>query len=145
MNAKLLQSPVRDAFFQTVRRVPAQQAYNGDSLRRVVLQRNALKATVDVHEHRAHRRKHVLESPPFMNDARPGTPAKDHSRYTSAKQQSYEAVQLPPYDAEAEDQWFEALFEELSLSDAQPLDTADMYALDPFDVPEAAMPQHAYQ
>ena len=87
----------------------------------------------------------MLESPPFMNDARPGTPAKDHSRYTSAKQQSYEAVQLPPYDAEAEDQWFEALFEELSLSDAQPLDTADMYALDPFDVPEAAMPQHAYQ
>lgn len=44
MNARPWQGSVRDVFVQTVRRAPSQQAHGGDSLRRIVLQRNALRA-----------------------------------------------------------------------------------------------------
>ena len=44
MNARPWQGSVRDVFVQTVRRAPSQQAQGGDSLRRIVLQRNALRA-----------------------------------------------------------------------------------------------------
>lgn len=143
MNAKILQSPVRDAFIQTVRRVPAQQAYNGDSLRRVVLQRNAIKATVDTHEHRTPRRT-LLESPAVVGE-RAASQTKERSRYTSRVQHTAESMPAVEYDVEAEDQWFDGLFEELSLHESTNTSIPnDPYPHDPFYVPEAAMPERLH-
>ncbi|KAL4399612.1 hypothetical protein ACI68E_003993 [Malassezia pachydermatis] len=48
---KTLQSSVRDVLAQSVRRAPSQSnGYNSDSLRRLVLQRNALIATVETQD-----------------------------------------------------------------------------------------------
>ena len=135
MNAKLWHGSVRDAFFQTVRRAPAQQVYNGDSLRRVVLQRNALNAASEPQGDSGGRfpaRGMFTETKAAhasAADSKQMTPDRFAPKGSTAKNDAAAAptnTDAPQLSfEERESMWFESLLDELSLDDAAAIEAAE--------------------
>ena len=129
---KTLPVPVRDIILQSVRRAPTSHSngYNGDSLRRLVLQRNTLAAALDLHDtnppvHCSLRRLATdIPSPPFCSSD--GRQSQAIHRFSTALRKSRSVQQLSvssghvtPCTREEllEDAWFDRLFDDLSCED----------------------------
>ncbi|WFD08508.1 hypothetical protein MVES1_003884 [Malassezia vespertilionis] len=135
--AKPFHTPVlRDVLFQSIRRAPTTHTNNGDSLRRVVLQRNAHMAAADAdtfqtnHFQRHRRMSMDMASTGAAPEEVPRSHTPEHvdrhgrespfgirrpvSRSIDTSSQLMPATLR---ELELEDAWFEGLFEELQLGD----------------------------
>ena len=129
---KTLPVPVRDIILQSVRRAPTSHSngYNGDSLRRLVLQRNTLAAAMDLHDtnppvHCSLRRLATdITSPSFSSSD--GRQNQVIHRSSTVLRKSRSVQQLPvssghvtPCTQEEllEDAWFDRLFDDLLYED----------------------------
>ncbi|WFD32855.1 hypothetical protein MSPP1_003906 [Malassezia sp. CBS 17886] len=124
------QGPVRDVLAQSFRRTPSHpNTANSDSLRRVVLQRNAMMAAVDavadIHHPPYHSLRGRAESP--LPAAEEHAPTK-RERYGVDSAVRYQPTHVRTeedprraaavHEQRMEDAWFEGVFEELSLEEA---------------------------
>lgn len=128
---KTLPGTVRDAFVQTIRRAPAQQQH-GDSLRRFVLQRNAVLVSMDPSESLTKptmsapvRRFSTDIVPPSALTEESGLPRSAGAEMTLKRSRSVHSMSASNTDVamettdetKREDQWFDALFQDLYIED----------------------------
>lgn len=118
---------VRDAVVQSIRRAPSTNTYNGDSLRRLALHRNAVKATLDAPSES--NKPTTLRR--LSSDERNGV--RVYSSGSTALRRSRSVQQMDPafiqaseaiVDNELEDQWFDNVFAELCIDESRDIQSS---------------------
>ena len=133
--AKSLPASVRDAVILSLRRTPPypSNGHGGDSLRRLVLQRNALGSVMDVQDTGSTRhmslRKFSAEMSPYASDTRSKQSSVRHAHAPLRKSRSAQDLAVlsvvgDPLASSTheelleEDMWFDRVMEDLSLDDS---------------------------
>ena len=131
---KSLPASVRDAVILSLRRTPPcpSNGHGGDSLRRLVLQRNALGSVMDVQDTGSTRhmslRKFSAEMSPYASDTRSKQSSVRHAHPPLRKSRSAQDLAVlsvvgdplasSTHEELLEDMWFERVMEDLSLDDS---------------------------
>lgn len=131
---KSLPASVRDAVILSLRRTPPcpSNGHGGDSLRRLVLQRNALGSVMDVQDTGSTRhmslRKFSAEMSPYASDTRTKQGSVRHAHPPLRKSRSAQDLAVlsvvgdplasSTHEELLEDMWFDRVMEDLSLDDS---------------------------